>query len=428
MTEPAAFAAPDVGDIARARALARMRSIATGLLILMAAVFVAASLGQGRWPGLAPGLAYVRAFAEAAMVGACADWFAVTALFRRPFGLPIPHTGIIPRNKDRIGQALGGFIADNFLTEAVLEEKLRRLEVARWGGDWLRRPENAQKTARRIAVALPKLLSALPAGAVRDLVGSGALAAVRAAPAAPVLARLLDSLWRDGRGERLIERAIDLAAAYLAERGEDIETQVARQAPAWLPRWVDRAIASRLAKGLLQAMQDMRDPEHPWRAKLRESIEDYIRRLAEEPVLQAEVEGWKQRLMDDPSVRAQAADLWAAFEASFSATLAAEPRAVAERLERTLVALGVWLAEDAGAQRRLNDGAQLLVRRVIAPRRHEIGLFVAQVVASWDARSLTDKLELQVGKDLQYIRVNGTIVGGLVGLAIYGLAQAFSLG
>jgi uncharacterized membrane-anchored protein YjiN (DUF445 family) len=420
----APFAAPDPGDPARARALKRMRRIATGLLLLMAAVFVAASLGQAQQPWLA----YVRAFAEAAMVGACADWFAVTALFRRPFGLPIPHTGIIPRNKDRIGQSLGGFIADNFLTETVLEEKLHRFEVARWGGDWLRRPENAERLARRIAVALPKLLSALPPGALREVAGSGALAAVRAAPAAPMAGRLLDSLWRDGRGDQLIDRGLEMASAYLAERGEDIEEQVARQAPDWLPRWADRAIASRIGKGLLKAIADMRDADHPWRARLRAGVEAYIRRLSEDPDLQAGFEAWKLRLIDDPVVRAQAAEVWASLEASFNTTLAAEPRAVAERLRGPLLALGAWLAEDARAQARLNESARLLVRQGIAPRRHEIGLFVAQVVASWDARSLTEKLELQVGKDLQYIRINGAVVGGLVGLAIYVLARALSLG
>jgi uncharacterized membrane-anchored protein YjiN (DUF445 family) len=422
-----AFATPDPGDIARARALARMRRIATGLLILMAAVFIAASLGQARWPDLATGLGYVQAFAEAAMVGACADWFAVTALFRHPFGLPIPHTGIIPRNKDRIGQSLGGFIADNFLTEAVLEEKLRRFEVARWGGDWLREPENAQRTARRLAVALPRVLAALPRGALRDLAASGALGALRAAPAAAMASRLLDALWRDGRGERLIDTGLDFAAAYLAERGEDLEAQVARQAPAWMPRWADKIIAGQIGKNLLKTLRDMRDPEHPLRARIRTAVEDFIRRLAEDPKLQADVESWKQRLIDDPVVRSQASEVWAALEAGFTSGLAKEPRLVAERLEKTLAALGSWLAEDPMAQKRLNEGARALALQGIAPRRHEIGLFVAQVVASWDARSLVDKLELQVGKDLQYIRINGTVVGGLVGLAIHALAQAFSL-
>jgi uncharacterized membrane-anchored protein YjiN (DUF445 family) len=423
-----AFAVPDPGDIARARALARMRRIATGLLILMAAVFVAASLGQARWPDLAPALGFVRAFAEAAMVGACADWFAVTALFRQPFGLPIPHTGIIPRNKDRIGQSLGGFIADNFLTETVLEEKLRRFEVARWGGDWLRNPGNAERTARRLAVALPRILAALPSGSLRELAASGALGALRAAPAATMASRLLDALWRDGRGERLIDTGLDLATAYLSERGEDLEAQVVRQAPAWMPRWADRLIAGQIGKGLLKTLKDMRDPDHPLRERVRAGVEDFIRRLAEDPALQADIESWKQRLIDDPAIRAQASEVWAALEAGFTAGVAAEPRLVAERLERTLVALGAWLAEDSTAQRRLNESARALALQGIAPRRHEIGLFVAQVVASWDARSLTDKLELQVGKDLQYIRINGTVVGGLVGLVIYALAQAFSLG
>src|ERR1700751_5792644 len=171
-------------DVRRARELARMRMIATGLLVLMAAVFALASLGTARWPALA----YLRAFAEAGMIGGCADWFAVTALFRRPLGLPIPHPGITPQNKDRIGAALGGFIAENFLTEAVLQDKLRQLEVARWGGAWLSRPQNARRLARRVTAVVPEVLASAPPGAIGQLAGAIGLAAARATPAAPLAA------------------------------------------------------------------------------------------------------------------------------------------------------------------------------------------------------------------------------------------------
>lgn len=170
---------------AQVRAFRRMRAIATGLLAAMAVLFLLASLAAGRWPEAA----FVRAFAEAAMVGACADWFAVTALFRRPFGLPIPHTGIIPRNKDRIGEALGAFIADNFLTEEVLEQRLRQIELARWGGEWLASPGAAERLARRFADLAPDITDALPPRTLRTLLGSAALAVAEAAPRPPTSPR-----------------------------------------------------------------------------------------------------------------------------------------------------------------------------------------------------------------------------------------------
>jgi uncharacterized membrane-anchored protein YjiN (DUF445 family) len=186
-----------------------MRLFATGLLALMAVVFVAASLGDARWPWLA----YLRAFAEAGVVGACADWFAVTAIFRRPLGLPIPHTAVIPRNKVRIGQALGGFIADNFLTPEVLDEKLRQLEIGRWGGAWLSRRTNAARLAKRLAAMAPELLTALPKPALRDLAAAVARSAVRATPASPLAAGLLKALWSDTRctkrGAALMAASVD---------------------------------------------------------------------------------------------------------------------------------------------------------------------------------------------------------------------------
>lgn len=414
-------------DVLRARDLARMRMIATGLLVLMAIVFVLASLARARWPEHALALGYLRAFAEAGMVGACADWFAVTALFRHPFGLPIPHTGIIPRNKARIGDALGGFIADNFLTEAVLEDKLRQLELARWGGDWLSNPRNARRLAARIAHLAPEILTSAPPGAVGELAGSAALAAARATPAAPVAAGVLSALWSEGRAQALVERAVEMVGGYLAHHPEAIRDRVAEQAPKWLPKWVDHMLADRISEGLLKTVQDMRDPAHPWREQLSETVLSFIRRLREDPALQAQAEALKLRLLADPRLKAQAGQLWAGMEARLAEELAADRHGLADQLQRAILGVGAWLSSDAAAQTRLNTLGRSLATGVIAPRRHELGRFVAQVVAGWDARSVVDKLELQVGKDLQYIRINGTLVGGLVGLIIFAASRALGL-
>ena len=408
----------------RAQALARMRLLATGLLAAMAAIFVGASLGGARWPALA----YLRAFAEAGVVGACADWFAVTALFRRPLGLPIPHTAVIPRNKARIGQALGAFIADNFLTREVLDEKLRQLEVGRWGGAWLSRRENAARLARRIAAAAPRALAALPKEALRDLVGAAARAAVRATPASPLAGGLLSAFWSDGAGQAALEDALAALARLLAEHRAALRQNLAERTHTWLPGWIDRLLAGQVIDGLVKVLTEMRDPAHPWRAQLGAWVTEWTDRLAHDPELAARGERIKTRLLDDPRVALHAGQIWDQIEARLAGLAAADNPELTEKLEGAIQALGRWLRDDAAAQERLNTWSRLFLRGVVAPRRHAIGLAVAQVVAGWDSRSVTDKLELQVGRDLQYIRINGTVVGGLVGLAMFAAARALGLG
>jgi uncharacterized membrane-anchored protein YjiN (DUF445 family) len=400
-----------------------MRRMATGLLLAMAVVFVGASLGPREWAWLA----YVRAFAEAAIVGACADWFAVAALFRRPLGLPIPHTAVIPRKKQRIGHALGAFIADNFLTEPVLDERLRQMEVARWGGDWLLRPPNANRLARRLALVAPDVLASGPAGALGELAGSAGLAAARAAPAAPIAASLLSGLSSEGRTQAVIERAVEMLGGYITANQASIEAKVAEHSPGWLPGWVRRKLAAKISDGLKQTVEEMRAADHPWRRDLRERVETLIDRLRTDPKLQEKVEAWKLRLLADERLKTQGGELWEAVLARFSAELLADRRRLTEQLERALTSVGAWLINDGAAQGRLNTLGRSMAIGVLAPRRADIGRFIAQVVDSWDTRSVVDKLELQFGRDLQFIRINGTVVGGLVGLAIFAAARALGL-
>jgi len=401
-----------------------MRAVATGLLVLMAAVFVATSFAPRGWTALA----YLRAFAEAAMVGGCADWFAVTALFRRPFGLPIPHTAIIPRGKERIGAALGAFIVDNFLSPRVLDAKLRQLELAAWGGDWLRQPDNARRVARRIVAWAPEVIGALPPGALEPLAQSLALAAVRSVPAAPTASKVLAALWNEARVQPLVERASELAGAYLARHEDVILEKVQAQSWRWLPRWVDRAIATRITQGVLQLLSDIRAPDHPWRLGLAAEADALVVRLAEDPELRRRGEALKQRLLDDPRLGEQARRLWSDMRSQLQGDWAGGADGLEARIERWLRDLGAWLHDDPAMQRTLNTTARVVVRSVLAPRRGEIGRFVAQVVDSWDTRGVVDRLELQIGPDLQYIRVNGALVGGLVGLTLFTLSRLFGLG
>ncbi len=400
-----------------------MQALATGLLVVMTVVFLAASLAERRWEAAA----YIRAFAEAAMVGASADWFAVTALFRRPLGLPIPHTAIIPRSKDRIGSALGRFIVENFLDPQVLDAKLKELELAAWGGDWLGRPANARAVASRLVRFMPELIRAIPEGALEELVGAAALAAARSLPAAPTASALLSAIWNKGRAQPLVERGADLLGAYLAEHQDVILEKVQGQSWRWLPGWVDKAIARKITSGLVQLLADVRQPDHPWRARLGDAVETLIDRLANDPDLRRQGEALKQQLLDDPRIGEHARRLWSEMRRQLEAGRLGDATVFEARVEALVLSLGAWLREDTGVQRSLNTGARALVRHVVAPRRQEIGRFVAQVVEGWDARSVVERLELQVGPDLQYIRVNGTIVGGLVGLGLFVLSRLVGL-
>ncbi len=411
------------GEAAQRRRLAVMQALATGLLGLMAVVFVTCGLLAHRWPWLA----YVSAFAEAAMVGACADWFAVTALFRRPLGLPIPHTGIIPRKKDQIGEALGGFIADNFLTEAVLEAKLRRLEIARWGAAWLGEPANAASLGRRLTSLLREVLRLVPPETRRALTSAVVKDLATAIPAAPLAASVLRAAWVEERGQGVLDRILDIAARALTDNEALIRDQMAGRTFRWAPKWLDRAIADKLIRVLAEVASDMRRPDHPWRAQVAGAVERLIARLEGDPAMRERVETYKRELLANPLVLGQLERVWSAAEDRVNPPTPEGREALSDLATRGLTALGTWLEQRDDARDILNGWARLAAQRLIAPRRHEIGAFIAEIVAGWDSRGIVEKLELRVGPDLQYIRINGALVGGSVGLVIFIVSRWLSI-
>ena len=399
--------------------LRTMRLAATGLLAAMVATYVV----TGFWVRSEPWLAYVRAFAEAATVGACADWFAVTALFRRPLGLPIPHTGIIPRNKARIGEALGNFIADNFLTAEVLEAKLRQLEVGRWGAAWLREPRNAAELAERLVRLIPELLELSTPDARRRFVGAIAADAIASAPAASLAAGVLRAVSTGERGEAMLDAALGLASRALTANQDLLRAEVAGKTYRWLPRWLDNKIADKILSGLAETLEAMRAPDHPWRGRVRQYVDDFLERLETDPALGARAEEIKRQIASNPVLLARLGEIGDTLEARLRPKSDEEGRILAAHVAGWLASFGAWLYDRTEAIEIFNGWARSAVQRTIAPRRHEIGRLIASVVAGWDTRSVVEKLELQVGADLQYIRINGTIVGGLTGLLIFALSR-----
>jgi uncharacterized membrane-anchored protein YjiN (DUF445 family) len=397
------------------RDLRHMRLVATMLLAFMTLLFVATSFTVSAWPWLA----YVRAFAEAAMVGACADWFAVVALFRRPFGLPIPHTGIVPRNKDRIGGALGRFMSNNFLSPTVLAKRLEKIDAVGFAADWIGAPENARRIAEQASQFLPQALDALPRERLVDWLSAGALRGLDAIPAAPLASRLLALAWARGETQALLDRAIEYAEASLLRNRDFIRAKVSQKSSRLIPKWVDSMLADRVISGIQSTLGEMRKPDHPWRLEIKRAVEKLIVDLAEDPILRVRGEAMKRDMLANPVLVAQVREACENLETQVNANLSTHARTVASGLEFALLAMSQWLREDLELRAKVNRWGRRMALRALSPRRAEIGAYIASVVENWDATTLVNRLELQVGRDLQYIRINGTLVGGLVGLIIF---------
>ena len=398
-----------------------MRTIATLLLVLMAAIYLAVRRAPANW-AWAP---FLSAFAEAGMVGACADWFAVVALFRRPLGLPIPHTAVVPENKRRIGAAMGRFITNNFLSPRVAIARLSSVDFVGLAARWVADEGNARAVASATTRAIPYALDVLPKGAIDEWVAMAARRGIEAVPAAPLASRGLSILWAQGAGQTLLDQGLDFVETTLERHKATIVTHVAQRSWRWIPKWVDDMIAAKVINGLTETLREMRDPDHPWRERANALIENLIDDLAHDPEMRAQGEALKQEILANPVFAEQAQALREDLETALMDDLPRHAEAIVRWLAASASALGRWLEEDAVRRAGINRRLRLLALRTVLPRRAEIGDYIAAVVDNWDTPTLVSRLELQVGKDLQYIRINGTLVGGLVGLLIFTLSRAF---
>jgi uncharacterized membrane-anchored protein YjiN (DUF445 family) len=414
---------PSEQDLRRRRELTRMRRIATGLLGLMVVTYIATrwamSHGGPQWLG------FIRAFAEAAMVGAIADWFAVTALFRHPFGLPIPHTAIIPQNKERLGNVLGRFIANNFLTPDALTHKLHSVDVASHVADWLADPHHSRALADRISGSVPAVFDALGDEHIRPMVRQGFVSALRRIDLAPVAGRVLGVLVAHRRHQALFDQVIELAGDFLHDNHETIRTKIAARSKWWWPRFVDEQLYHKIVDGIEDTLMDLRDPHHPWRDQFNAAIEVYVQRLCGGDAYRQRADAIRDEVLANPVVLRYVDSVWSDVRERVRADAVDPEGALRGALERTLVALGDKLRRDAEMRATVNSWIESLAVYQLVPQRDKIGSFFAGVVQRWDTDTVVAKLELLVGRDLQFVRINGTVVGGMVGLVIYTLGVAF---
>ncbi len=398
--------------------LRRMRRLATFMLVAMAALFVLSR----RMEGVHPAWGFVQAFAEAAMVGGLADWFAVTALFRHPLGLPIPHTAIIPRNKDRIGDTLAAVLRDNFLTARVVARRMHRVDAAGAAGKWLADPAarsgRLRHGASRLAV---NVLEGLDPDQFGTMVRGALANRLRAMPVAPALGRTLEAAIADDRHLPLVDAIIRWTAKTLDANDDLVRAMVQKRAGAVL-RWtgLDETLASSVVKGLHKMLAEVaEDPAHPLRAKANEGLALLAHDLQHSPEMQAKVERLKNDLIDNPALAGWWMGVWEKIRGGMLRAARDPDRALAGPVGEAMRQLGQTLQSDPALKAKVNRFVRRAVVGGVADYGDGIVRLVSDTVRGWDAQTITGRLENAVGRDLQYIRINGTLVGGMVGLAIH---------
>lgn len=411
----------DDDDARRAR-LDRMKRLALLLLLAMAVVFAwTFQLPDRTWVG------YLRAFSEAAMIGALADWFAVTALFRHPLGVPIPHTAIVPRRKDQIARSLGRFVADHFLVEEVLRPRLAAFGFAARIADWLERPGNAEKLTADGGALLRWLARAADDEQLRSMVSGHLHLSLREVQVTPLIGRVADLLVRGPHAQILLNAAVVWAREVLDENRGRIRDRIGERSPWWLPGFVDERIyASMVAEvdGLLDRVGA--DEGHPARQRFNQALREGVARLSEDPEVIARGEAIKRELLEHPAVEAYLAGLWNDLR---TALLEADRHAdgpLRRRIVEGVRGIAAQVRSEPALGAEVDAWAVATVSHLVTNYRDEIATIISETVRSWDPELTAERLELQVGRDLQFIRINGTLVGGAVGLIIHAIVRAGS--
>ncbi len=402
-------------DLVRRRDLRRMRAVALSLLVLAALVFIATRNQDGAW-------GFVNTTAEAAMVGALADWFAVTALFRHPLGIPIPHTAIIPTRKDALGQSLEEFVTGNFLTVDAARERVVAADITRRVGRWLTQEQHSARVITEVAKASSRALVAIKDEDVRGFVEQSLVPRLIHEPLSPVVGHLLESVVRDGAHHGLVDIALVEAHVWLRANEGTVASIVGARAPWWTPAWFDEKVIARLHQEALSWVAEVRDrPNHPARKALDDLLAQFALDLQHDLDTMARAEALKVRVMTHPQMGASAVAVWDAVRNACLGALDDPDGQLRRRGVGALSEFGARLLNDPELRQRVDGHAADSIGFVVSAYGHEIAKVISQTVDRWDGKEAAERIELHVGRDLQFIRINGTIVGGLAGLAIHTL-------
>ena len=398
--------------------LARLRSmqrLATSLLVAMLVLLALSAT----FKNVHPWLQWVQAFAAAASVGAIADWFAVVALFHHPLGIPFPHTAIVPENKDRIGESLGDFVEHNFLTAENVVRKLEARNLSSFAADWLSQRPNCEHLAERACALIPNMLDALGDEDVRRFVDRVITPQLRALDLASIAGSILSVLTAEGRHQQLLSRALQVLEAWLTANRVTIKAKFG-EASKYTPGFLDGYIVNRFVDGLIALLREVaRNPEHEMRRRFDAAADDFVRKLSTSAELREQAEVFKRELLEHLEREAYYQVVWRDIKERLMADLSAEHSAIRGQLADAFIKLGSGLREDHALQAKLNSWLLKAIETMVIRHRHQVSILITEVVRGWDAREITQKMELEIGKDLQYIRINGTLVGGTVGLLLH---------
>jgi len=407
-------------EATREAQLKAMKRRATLLLVAASVLFVVARTFESHYPWVG----VIRATMEAAMVGGLADWFAVTALFRHPLGIPIPHTAIVPARKDRVGRTLGAFVQRNFLTREVIEHRLRTMEVGRRLAEWLADPENARMISRNAASAMSSAAVMLDDEDVQAAIDRGLAGRVRALRLAPLLGRMLAMMTEDDRHQEVLDEVIRLASRTVNDNAEVIRERIEQETPWWIPSAVDDKIFKRVLGAIQRLLGELNaEPEHPLRLRFDEALHRFIDQLNTSPEFAAKVDAWKEDFLDNDAARRFSASLWQDAKEAL-ARYAANPESKAPgAIEHALTGFGRKALDDPQLMAKMDEFVVDVAVFLVARYQDEVADLIASTVAAWDPELTSRRVELAIGRDLQFIRINGTIVGGLAGTAIYLLSM-----
>lgn len=409
------------GNDARQRAvLRRHRRIAGACLLVAGLIFLATLFVEdpGYW------LLLVRAGAEAGLIGGIADWFAVTALFRRPLGLPIPHTAILPRNKARLGEGLGRFVADNFLDPDVVQQRLENAEPSARLGQWLQERDNAVLVSDRLLAMAPDVMNAFGDREVRGFYADTFRDQAGRVDLVPVAERLLRTVMEGSHHQRLFDRSVRLARELLSRNRHMIYQRVEERSSWWIPRRFDRHLAQAIVEGVEEWLEDLTDPDHPARLELDRALYAFTMGMRDSDVIHERLATFRDQLLASPEVHGMLESAWDDLRRTALEDFQNPQSRFRHALINGFQRFGQTLSDDPEARERLDARFSLLLRELVLPFREQIGRFIADVVRDWDSATLSDRLELAVGRDLQFIRINGTVVGALVGIVLFVTTRA----
>ena len=400
-----------------------MKRRATGLLLFVTAVFVATVLAKrayhtGGW------VQYVQAFAEAAMVGALADWFAVTALFGHPLGLRIPHTAIIAQRKNEIGASLGAFVQSNFVDADTVAERVASVHPAHRLVAWLNSAEHRARVVRELSKAVVGVSNVVDDDEVSALIEQAVIDRVKRVDVAPLAARLLEVSLADGRDAQVIDAGLATAVSLLATNRNALRLSFAMHSPRWLPGVLDEKVFERIYGGVVDLLGEVRhNPTHELRSSLGQQLGGLVTRLRTDPSMAVTLDALKRDVLDHPGVREWTSSLWLDAKHGLAQQAADPHSALHRRLDQATAQAVKSLQSDELLQAKLDAWLVSAVRHVATEHGHEIASLIRTTVERWDADDTSKRIEAQIGPDLQFIRINGTLVGGLAGLVIFTVAR-----